>query len=318
MKLSNNTLKKLLFGSYQFKEKDGYLEACRFSDAQLEAHPVGNPYHYRLLGSAGITLEFKTDAEKFSFDFIVKNIAFLDSIDVFVNGEMHNSTTIDSIADKETKFGKGHLEYSLPQGKSKKVCLYFPTDCTLFIKNFTIDGSYSSIKKDKCPYVLWLGDSITQGYGSSLASYGYVSVAKRILGWNILNQGIGGYGFINDILHPLEGNFDRIFVAFGTNDRLRPDFHDNVNKFFEKLSKLFPNTPVTVISPLWRPEIEGIYEARDYITKVCEKYPLFGVIDGTALIPKAKPYLCDHVHPNAIGCEIYGTRLADIIKKQKL
>ncbi len=318
MKLSNNTIKKLIFGAYQFKESKGYLEACRFSDAQLDAHPVGNPYHYRLLGSAGITLEFKTDAENFSFDFIVTNIAFWDSIDVFVDGEMHHSTTIADIADKETKYGKGHLEYSLPQGKNKKVCLYFPTDCTLLIKNFTVDGSYSAIKKDKCRHVLWLGDSITQGYGSALASYGYVSVAKKILGWNILNQGIGGYGFISDILHPLEASFDRIFVAFGTNDRLQPTFHDNVDKFLQKLSQLFPHTPVTVITPVWRPEIEGIYEARDYLMSACEKYPLFNAIDGTVLIPKAKPYLCDHVHPNAIGCEYYGKKLAEIIKAQKL
>ena len=314
MKLSNNTIKKLIFGAYQFKENGGYLEAYRFSDEQLEAHPVGNPYHYRLLGAAGITLEFKTDADKFGFDYIVKNIAFWDSVDVFVDGIMHHSVAIDTIAARETKFGKGHFEFALPEGKNKKVCVYFPTDCTLFIKKLEIFGSYSAVKKDKAKRVLWLGDSITQGYGSQLASYGYVSVAKRILGWNILNQGIGGYGFFSDILHPLEGKFDRIMVAFGTNDRLKPEFHDNIDAFLEKLSKLFCDIPVTVISPVWRLDMEGINEARDYLVKACEKYPLFDVIDGTTLMPNAKPYLYDHVHPNGIGCEYYGTKLASLIK----
>ncbi len=318
MKLSNNTVKKLIFGAYQFKENNGFLEAYRFSDEQLEAHPVGNPYHYRLLGSAGITLEFKTDADKFSFDFIVTNIAFWDSIDVFVDGEMHHSTKIEDIADKETKYGKGHLEYLLPEGKGKKVCMYFPTDCTLFIKNLTINGSYSSIKKDKCPRVLWIGDSITQGYGSALGSYGYVSVVKRILGLDVLNQGIGGYGFISDILCPLEGKFDKIFVALGTNDKLKPEFHDSVDTFFEKLAKLYPETPVNVITPLSRLDMEGIYEARDYIRKACEKYPLFHVIDGTVFVPPVKPYFCDHVHPNGIGSKLFGEGLADYIKKNRL
>ena len=314
MKLSNNTIKKLIFGAYQFKENGGYLEAYRFSDEQLDAHPVGNPYHYRLLGSAGITLEFKTDAESMGFDYVVKNIAFWDSIDVFVDGIMHHSVAIDTIADKETKHGKGKFAFTLPAGKNKKVCVYFPTDCTLCIKNLTINGTYSAINKSRKKKVLWIGDSITQGYGSQLASYGYVSVAKRILDWNITNQGIGGYGFCCDILHPLEGDFDRIFVALGTNDKLKPEFHDNVENFFKKLSSLFPSTPVTVITPLWRADMEGIYEARDYITDVSKKYPLFDVIDGVTLMPNAKPYLYDHVHPNGLGCEYIGTKLASIIR----
>lgn len=318
MKLSNNTLKKLVFGAYQIKENAGYLEAYRFSDAQLDSHPVGNPYHYRLLGSAGITVEFKTDADSFGFDFIVKNIAFWDSIDVFVDGEMHHSVTIESVADKETKYGKGHLEFALPDGKSKKVCLYFPTDSTLFIKSLTINGSYSSVKKDKCPRVLWIGDSITQGYGSSLGSYGYVSVVKRNLNWDIINQGIGGYGFCNDILHPLEGKFDKIFVALGTNDKLREGFCENAKNFFEKLSLLFPDTPINVITPLSRLDMEGIFEARDFLTSECQKRPMFQAIDGTELIPPLQPFLCDHVHPNAIGCEYVGNSLAKLIKSRHL
>ena len=188
----------------------------------------------------------------------------------------------------------------------------------MFIKNLTINGSYSAIKKDKLPKVLWLGDSITQGYGSHIGSQTYVHVANRILNWNVLNQGIGGYGFYSDILTKLDYTPDKIMVAFGTNDKLRPDFKENVEKFIKKLTDMYKNVPVYLITPVWRPDMTGIEEAREHITKVAGKYENTAVIDGAILMPPAKPYLADVVHPNALGCELYGRNLASQIKSRKL
>ena len=54
----------------------------------------------------------------------------------------------------------------LPEG-NKKICIYFPIDVEFEIKNFVIEGRYSKVNKRK-EKVLWLGDSITQGYGASV------------------------------------------------------------------------------------------------------------------------------------------------------
>ncbi len=314
MKLSRNSIKKLVFGAYQFKENGGYLEPYRFSDEQMDLYKETNEVWYnRIINSGGLTLEFKTDADKFGFDYFFPLICSWDSIDVYVNGEMVNSAQVHDLVEYKVRH-KGHIEFDLPEGKNKKVCMYFPCESTMFIKNLEIFGSYSAVKKDKKPFVLWLGDSITQGYGSHIGSYTYVHVANRILDWNVLNQGIGGYGFYSDILKKLHCSPDKIVVAYGTNDKLNPDFKTNTESFVKKLTDMYKGVPVYLITPVWRPDMTGIVEAREHIAYVASKYENVTVIDGATLLPPAKPYIADVVHPNALGCEYYGTRLAATLK----
>lgn len=314
MKLSATSIKKLIFGAYQFKENGGYLEPYRFSDEQIELYKETNETWYnRIINSGGLTLEFKTDAQKFGFDYYFPLICSWDSIDVYVNGEMVASTEVHDLVEYQKRH-KGHVEFDLPEGKNKKVCMYFPCESTMFIKKLEIFGSYSAVKKDKKPDVLWLGDSITQGYGSHIGSFTYVHVANRILDWNILNQGVGGYGFYEAILTKLDYSPDKIMVAFGTNDRLKPEFKENVEVFVKKLTDMYKGVPVYLITPIWRPDMTGIPEAREHITAVGSKYENVTVIDGAKLLPPAKPFIADVVHPNALGCEYYGTRLAKALK----
>ena len=318
MKLSRNSIKKLIFGAYQFKENGGYLEPYRFSDEQIELYKETNEVWYkRIVNSGGLTLEFKTDADSFGFDYYFPVICSWDTIDIYVNGEMTASTQVHDLVEYQKRH-KGHVDFTLPQGKNKKVCMYFPCESTMVIKNLYINGSYSAIKKDKKPKVLWLGDSITQGYGSHIGSYTYVHVANRILDWDVLNQGIGGYGFYTPILTKLDYAPDKIVVAFGTNDKLNPDFKENVEKFVKKLTDMYKGVPVYLVTPVWRPDMTGILEAREHITKVGAQYKDVTVIDGALLLPPAKPYIADVVHPNALGCEYYGRNLAAALKGKKL
>ena len=96
----------------------------------------------------------------------------------------------------------GHLEYELPEG-DKRVTVYLPADATVVIKDFDIDGGYTPVKKGM--KVLWLGDSITQGFGPLRTSCTYVSVANRLLDYDIINQGIGGYVYDKNSLMKMEG-----------------------------------------------------------------------------------------------------------------
>ena len=317
MKLSRNSIKKLIFGAYQFKENAGYLEPYRFSDEQIELYKQTNEVWYkRIINSGGLTLEFRTDADSFGFDYNFPLICSWDSIDVYVNGKMVACAEVHDLVEYQKRH-KGHLDFTLPEGKNKKVCMYFPCESTMVIKNLVINGSYSAVKKDKLPKVLWLGDSITQGYGSHLGSCTYVHVANRILNWDVLNQGVGGYGFYSDILTPLDYTPDKIVVAFGTNDKLQPEFKANVENFVKKLTDMYKNIPVYIITPVWRPDMTGIIEAREHITYVAGKYDNITVIDGGQLMPPAKPYVADVVHPNALGCEYYGRNLAAAILNKK-
>lgn len=85
---------------------------------------------------------------------------------------------------------EGRMTFSLPAGK-KKVTVYLPSDATALLRNFETDQPVTPAEKG--PKVLWLGDSITQGYGPLRSACTYVSVANRLLNYDIINQGIGGY-----------------------------------------------------------------------------------------------------------------------------
>ena len=77
-------------------------------------------------------------------------------------------------------------------------------------------GPFSPARKNE--KVLWLGDSITQGFGPLRSAQTYVSVANRLLNYDIVNQGIGGYIYDKKSLMKMDGYTpDKIIVALGTN-----------------------------------------------------------------------------------------------------
>ena len=66
----------------------------------------------------------------------------------------------------------GKISFDMPEGK-KDVIVYLPADELVVIKDFEINAPFTrAIKGEK---VLWLGDSITQGYGPLRSSQTYVS-----------------------------------------------------------------------------------------------------------------------------------------------
>ena len=86
-------------------------------------------------------------------------------------------------------FIEGKIEWELPEGK-KSVVIYLPADATILVRNFEINAAAARPQKNE--KVLWMGDSITQGYGPLRSGIIYVSVANRLLNYDIINQGIGG------------------------------------------------------------------------------------------------------------------------------
>ncbi|MEE3497348.1 MAG: hypothetical protein VZR06_19535, partial [Butyrivibrio sp.] len=184
MILTNEELKEIYFGAYEFGEtKDGYLQAFQYSQKQIEYFKGAFEMWYeRCTASTAKTLEFTTSANKLSFDYKIIWKGSPDSFEITVDGLVTGIKYVKDIMDV------GTIEWELPEGE-KNVVIYLPADATALIKNFTIDDKVvPAVKGEK---VLWLGDSITQGYGPLRSSNTYVSVANKILNYDILNQGIG-------------------------------------------------------------------------------------------------------------------------------
>lgn len=315
MILTNEELKNIYFGAYEFEEtSDGYLQAFQYSKEQVEYFKGAFEMWYeRCTASSAKTLEFTTSATKISFDYKFIWKCSLDSFELMVDGLITDIAYVKDIADE------GTITWNLPEGE-KDVIIYLPADATVLIRNFTIDADVKrAVKNEK---VLWLGDSITQGYGPLRSSHTYVSVANRILNYDILNQGIGGYIYDKNSLMKMDGYTpDKIIVALGTN-QYGDETMTAVEEYYERLIEIYGNEiPILCITPLWRGDSpEGIPTLIAYcekIKKIVSQYKNIRVIEGMKLVPHLPEYFLDNLHPNCLGCEWYGRNLVKQIQKME-
>lgn len=313
MILTNKELQNFYFGAYSFEERDdGYLQAFQYTKEQMEYFKGAFDFWYdRCMATTAKTIEMKTDAQKISFEYKIIWKGSEDSFELMIDGLI---TKIDYVKDLKEE---GKLEWQLPAGM-KNLVIYLPADATILIRNFEIDSKAERpVKNEK---VLWLGDSITQGFGPLRSAQTYVSVANRLLNYDIINQGIGGYVYDKkSLLKMPDYTPDKIIVALGTNQYGSETMKD-VEEYYETLMKIYGNEiPVLCISPLWRgdkPEDSAIFQRFcDNIKKIAGSYKNVKVIDGFKLVPHLSEYYLDNLHPNCLGTETYGRNLVEEIRR---
>ena len=311
--MSNEELKKIYFGAYSFTEtEDGYLQAFQYSEAQMEYFRGAFDFWYdRSMATTAKTLEFETEATEVSFDYKFAWKGSEDSFELWINGLASEITYVKGLPEK------GTICFELPKGM-KQVVIYLPADATVLLKNFTVNGAVSpAVKKEK---VLWFGDSITQGYGPLRSAHTYVSVANRLLGYDIINQGIGGYVYDKKSLMKMDGyRPDKIIVALGTNQYGMKNM-DEVEEYYKVLAGIYgTEIPILCISPIWRGDRPEEYDVFlhfcNEVKGIAGGYPNVRVVDGLTLVPHRSEYYIDNLHPNCLGAEEYGRNLVEIIRK---
>ena len=313
MILTNKELQNFYFGAYSFEERDdGYLQAFQYTKEQMEYFKGAFDFWYdRCMATTAKTIEMKTDAQKLSFEYKFLWKGSEDSFELMIDGLI---TKIDYVKDVKEE---GKLEWQLPAGM-KNVVIYLPADATLLIRNFEIDSKAERpVKNEK---VLWLGDSITQGYGPLRSSCTYVSVANRLLNYDIINQGIGGYIYDKGSLMKMEGyNPDKIIVALGTNQYGDKDM-TKVEEYYKTLIEIYgKDIPILCISPIWRGDsVEGLPTLMAFcekVKKIAGQYKNVRIVDGMKMVPHQSEYFLDNLHPNCFGCEVYGRNLVEEIRR---
>lgn len=317
MKLSNETLLRLYSGVYSVFENCGYLTVKRFTDEQAEYFKtvkISDPIYDRVNFTVSVKIEFITDATYVSFDYKIFKVNSFDSVDVYVNDFATHRVSVKSLTEE------GTLKFGLPSGK-KKVCVYLPVDANMGVKNFVINGKWNALKRKKFK-VLWMGDSITQGCGVFASGQTGANVMNRIMNYDLLNQGTGGYWYDRNIVKRMPNYYpDKIIIAFGSN-RYKDDAHSKmIEDFYVALHTVYPHVPVLVITPPWSGhpdcDVDLLERATKKIIATASEYPNVKVVDGFKLIPHLKDYYYDMIHPNLLGGETYGNNLAKEIIKLK-
>lgn len=314
MSLANKELQNIYCGALYFEEtEDGYLKANQYTKPQMDYFKNAfEMWFERCDASSAKTIEFETDASKVSFEYKLIWKCSEDSIELAIDGL---ATEIVYLKDIDME---GRVSWNLPEGK-KKVTIYLPSDATILVRNFDIDGEFKPVLKNE--KVLWLGDSITQGYGPLRSYQTYVSVANRILNYDILNQGIGGYIYDKKSLMKMEGyDPDKIIVALGTNQFGDEKAYEMVKEYYETLIGIYgEEIPILCITPLWRGDtgdgIPTLIKFCENIREIVGKYKNIKVVDGFKMVPHLEEYYLDNLHPNALGTEVYGRNLVEEIRR---
>jgi len=312
MKLTKEQLKDIYHGALWYQEtEDGYLQAFQYTKEQNEYfEKVSEFWFERCTASTAKTLEFTTAATSCSFEYKFLWVGSEDSVELWIDGQAADIRYVKDI-EKE-----GKLSFDLPEGL-KNVLIYLPADATMAIRNFEINDTYQQAqKKEK---VLWMGDSITQGFGPLRSGHTYVSVANRLLNYDIINQGIGGYVYDKNVLMQMyDYKPDKIIISMGTN-QFGTESMEGIEEYYKLLKDIYGDTPVLCILPLWRDDVpKGLPTLKKFcanLKAIAEKYDNVTVVDGFKLVPHLPEYFLDKLHPNCLGCEVYGRNLVLEIQK---
>lgn len=310
--MTNEELKKIYFGAYEFEDRDGWLKANQYSKPQMEYFKTAFDFWYeRCDATTAKTLEFTTEATSVSFDYKIIWKGSEDTFELMVDGLITKIVYVKDIKDE------GTLTFELPEGKHD-IVIYLACDATVLLRNFTIDAPFEV--PTKAAKVLWLGDSITQGFGPLRSAETYVSIANRLLNYDIINQGIGGYVYDKKSLMKMPGYTpDKIIIAMGTNQYGCETMVD-IEEYYETLIGIYGNKiPILCISPIWRgdhpEELSVFFRFCENVKKIAGSYSNVKVIDGLTLVPHLPEYYLDNLHPNPLGTEVYARGLVDKIRE---
>lgn len=320
MKADLALIKTITVGAVRIWEWEKGISFSRFT----EEEEAGWYTCSKILGDrsrslCGIRLDFYTDASEISFMLSTGN-----KVDVWLNGVYHRTVCFSDVREN------GETKVVIPL-KDQMGAPYAETRVTLWLPHHG-GGSISLLVAEGATYIrpvefkhrlLFLGDSITQGWNSDRESMGYADRISRFYDAYAVNCSVGGGYFSTATIAENGCKPEAVTVAYGTNDFAKcsspEEMQGNCAAYLDKVKSLYPNVPIFVITPIPRHDPEernaGTFEwVRKTIAEEASARGMY-VIDGFSLFPADEYYFWDRVHPNEAGFAEYALALIPQLQK---
>lgn len=266
--------------------------------------------------SAGVRLKFRTAAGK-----LAMKVGFgpfcrdFFGFDVSCAGNLVRHFTQDHSGESFA------FETALPGRGPRVVTVAFPwqTECT--ITAFQLDDAslVEPVAYPRQPMV-FIGDSITQGFVVSSPGDSYAARTARCLGRDSVNLAVGGMVMLGEAVEgALAYDWDTAVLAYGVNDcskhRELKDFRADSMRSLQALCSR-AGAKVFVIAPLPWPGCPAEHPAelalpryREILAECVANFPQATLINGLELLENDPQYFADGVHPNREGMERIARRL---------
>lgn len=316
MKLSFETVKSIAVGAVtSFADENG-MHFSKCTQKQVDAFGA----FWDGLGSnakatTGIRLDFHTNSKKLAF-----KPKSGGRFELYVNGIFKAIFTRAENDDVEFSWDMSN------ERENNRITLFFPAHGVPGVLSYVeLDDGASVTPHEFDVKMLFIGDSITQGWDSHYDSLSYANRVSDFFNAYSVVQGVGGAFFHESIFDP-EIDYDPnvVIFAFGTNDWVHygniEELRTHASRFIEAVAKRFEGKKIFGISPTWRdnvqkPRTSGYF--KDVCDTVKEEISAHGVtlIEGEYLTPHIPDFYSDkELHPNGLGFGIYAENLCKILK----
>ena len=312
MKLTNDQIRELTFGAVYSEEENGIVRFYKCTKKQIEAWGnIREVLGERAMQTSGIRMDLHTNSKTISFDSRSK-------VDVYINGLLRQSLNMGD-GERATISICDPLGYPLDDAR---VTIIFSSHGNCYVTNVELDdGCYVTPHKYDTK-ILFIGDSITQGWNTSFNSKRYDSLSyawrvSRFFNADCVIHGVGGGVFHKSVFDSIDFDPDTVIIAFGTNDfrmlETLAELKKNASEFMDLIAEEYNGKKIFLISPIWRAEQQmpmgSFKDCRETIIEESDRHG-FIHIDGLTLVPPCPDFFSDEtVHPNAVGFGIYAENL---------
>ena len=321
MRLSFEEIKNVTVGAVGVScGEDGVINFAKCTDKQISGwYKMSNDeIALRSKSTTGIRLDFYTDSKSFAF----KSHSG-DKFELLLDGVIRDRFT------KKSSDGSIEARVALCDsiGREKpevRVTFLLPSHSIGTLEYVELDDN-SYIKP--CEYstkILFIGDSITQGWNSYYDSLSYAYRVTNYYDANSVINGVGGGFYEPETFDKIDFQPDTVIIAYGTNDARRFDYQTMQRKtsdYLDLIKDAYGDKKVVVLSPIWRGTENGSSMGEDFSRKRCmvedeARKRGFFVIEGLNLVPPRSEFYADkYLHPNDLGFGVYAENLIKILNK---
>ncbi len=305
MKLSAEQIASVTFGAMESEAREDGLHFYRFPKQYIEAWGrQASILGERAEATAGIRLDFHTNSRN-----LILRARTGACFELYLNGEPY--AILRSSEPLQIALNDGAKEEA-----DTRVTLYFPAHEAGVLEEVELCDGATLSAHAYSQKILFIGDSITQGWAAAHDSLSYAMRVARALDADCVVQGVGGSYYCRECMGEMPFDPDTVVVAYGTNDCTKRKSAEELSReahaCLSFLTEQYAGERILVISPIWRCDNAQLSvpleECRSILCREAEQLGL-DYVDGLTLVPHDPSLFADGLHPNDEGFAVYAENL---------